>query len=89
MEKLLNDIQTETYFKTILTRAWNLGGCVTQQCDVGLSISLPATQPWLSVERSYLFFASKQVKNDAGFKRNMHRLRCLSSKARHVDFKEP
>lgn len=32
--------------RSILTRSWISGGCVKQQCDVGPSISLLATQIW-------------------------------------------
>lgn len=32
--------------RSILTRSWISGGCVKQQCDVGPSISLLATQTW-------------------------------------------
>lgn len=40
---------TRTYLvpRTIVTRAWGFGSCVKQRCDVCLSISLLAIQPWL------------------------------------------
>lgn len=33
--------------RTILTGAWTQGSCVEQKFEVGLSISLLATRPWL------------------------------------------
>lgn len=46
--------------------------------------------PGLSVGRNHSTLASKQIKNDAGFKWDMNGLCSLASKARenHVDFEE-
>ena len=43
--------------RTILTRAWTLDSGVKEQCDVGLSISLKATQPLLfEINKIFLAF---------------------------------
>ena len=48
--------------RTILTRAWTLGSCVKQQCDVGMSISLLATQPMLfEINKICLAFELRQA----------------------------
>lgn len=48
-EKYINRVRGDHYrhspyvpYRTILTGDWTVGSCVTQQCDVGLSISLLA-----------------------------------------------
>lgn len=57
--------------KTISTKAWTSSRCVKQLCDVGLSISSLAIQPWLS-EQDFSGFWAKITQSVYYFSQNQH-----------------